>query len=468
MYSKQYRFLKSARTERNPFLSTAECLSWLLERQRLNRFEVKSIPFAAMQQWSFEPQTGNLVHETGKFFSIEGIHVTTNYGPVSEWSQPIINQPEVGILGILVKEFDGVLYCLMQAKMEPGNIHMVQLAPTVQATKSNYTQVHQGSKTRYIEYFVDRSRAKVLVDVLQSEQGARFLRKRNRNMIIEVTEDLDVHQDFCWVSIGQLHKLLRHDNVVNMDARTVLACIPFLCPEINQLSETIDAAATSEQRFNQLLLQSIISDQSVYSIDDILSWFTNLKTYYDLIVTPIPLAEVQRWHRGRSRIFHETRQFFTVLAVAVTATNREVFHWHQPIVKPRHKGIVCFLTKQINGVLHFLVQAKVEPGNFDILEMAPTVQCITGSYQFKKPPFLEYVLNVHSKQVRFSTYQSEEGGRFYQEQNKNMIIEVEADFPLTVPDNYMWMTLNQMKELIRYNNYFNVEARSLISCLSFL
>ena len=32
----------------------------------------------------------------------------------------------------------------MQAKVEPGNINSIQLSPTLQATRSNYTKAHGG------------------------------------------------------------------------------------------------------------------------------------------------------------------------------------------------------------------------------------------------------------------------------------------------------------------------------------
>ena len=53
-----------------------------------------------------------------------------------------------------------MLHCLMQAKMEPGNVNPLQLSPTVQATRSNYTQVHRGTGTRYLEYFVGPTAAR--------------------------------------------------------------------------------------------------------------------------------------------------------------------------------------------------------------------------------------------------------------------------------------------------------------------
>jgi oxidase EvaA len=144
---------------------------WWSERARSNRFNVTPIAFDDLGSWHFDPDTGNLAHASGKFFTIEGLHVRSSYGPVGEWSQPVINQPEIGILGIIVKNVDGVPHCLMQAKMEPGNVNTLQLSPTVQATRSNYTRVHQGGSTRYLEYFAGPVRGRVLVDVLQSEQG---------------------------------------------------------------------------------------------------------------------------------------------------------------------------------------------------------------------------------------------------------------------------------------------------------
>jgi oxidase EvaA len=81
---------------------------------------------------------------------------------------------------------------------------------------------------------------------------------------------------------------------------------------------------------------------------------------------------------------------------------------------------------------------------------------------------LDYVLTAKPEQIRLSSYQSEEGGRFYREQNHNLIIEADDNFSEEVPENYIWMTLNQMLSFIQYNNYLNVEARSLISCIRFV
>jgi oxidase EvaA len=428
-----------------------------------------------MENWYFESDTGNLVHSSRKFFSIEGLSAKTNWGAIGEWDQPIINQPEVGILGIVVKKFDGILHFLMQAKIEPGNVNIVQLSPTVQATESNFTQVHKGKKTKYLEYFLDRSKGKILIDQLQSEQGARFLKKRNRNVIVEVDEDIPLHDNFCWLTLGQIKKMMRFDNVVNMDTRTVIASIPFGTYnfDILALHEVIGCFLHSRTGFQSDLFASFLDNKRfLFSIDEIFSWLTRLKAKYKIEAKKIPLRDLRKWRKDSRQIFHESGNFFSVRALSVNIDGREVRRWMQPILKPSGKGICAFLAKKINGVYHFLVQAKVEVGNLDVLELAPTVQCVTNSYDRylsdTKPPFLDYVLSVNPKNIRFSSIQSEEGGRFYHEQNRNIIIEVDDDFPLDVHKNYIWMTLNQIAEFIKFNNYLNIQARSLIACLSFI
>ena len=180
------------------------------------------------------------------------------------------------------------------------------------------------------------------------------------------------------------------------------------------------------------------------------------------------------WKKDKNSIYHVAHKYFSVIAVKAEIDNREVRCWTQPMIKSAQEGIIAFIIKKINGVYHFLIQAKLESGNFDIIELAPTVQCLTGNY---RKGFNEYEVNfiayaLHPEQnnatVRYSTFQSEEGGRFYQEQNKNMIIEVGNNFKEDVPNEYIWMTLNQLKTFIKFNNYLNVQARSLLSAVKFI
>jgi len=445
--------------------SLTDLQAWIECRNQEVEVQVEKIPFSHLHGWKIDSD-GCIRHETGKFFSIEGIHVKTDVGFVAEWDQPIINQPEVGYLGILTKEIDGCLYFLMQAKIEPGNVNCVQISPTLQATKSNYTQQHKGKEPAYLDYFINANPNQILLDQLQSEQGARFQRKRNRNIIIKVDEDVPVLEDFAWMTLAQIKELMHHDNMVNMDTRTVLAGIDFT-QYLTPLSP-IDEMSS----FGRAMLQSAKIHEGYQTMNEHLSWLTKLKALSDLEVIPKNVKDLNGWMLKENELSRPDGKFFKVIGVNVTISNREVASWCQPLVQPMQQGICAFIIKKIGDIYHFLVHAKLECGNFDVFELAPSVQCLTGNLQQTPknqwPAFAEYVLNIRPEQIKYDALQSEEGGRFYHEQNRNMIVEVGDEFSIEIPDDYHWMTLGQIFEFLRFNNYINIQARSLIAAIKYV
>ncbi len=447
---------------RDAVMSMADFHSWFNARARANSFRVDRIPFADLSGWEFEPDSGNLVHVSGRFFSVEGLRVRTDRPWVSEWTQPIIVQPEIGVLGILVKRFGGVLHCLMQAKMEPGNINGLQISPTVQATRSNYTKVHGGAATKYMAYFRPDSRARVLFDGLQSEQGSWFLHKRNRNIVVETEDDVALDEDFCWLTLDQIHRLLRMDHMVNMDSRTVLSCLP---PALTR-TENRD----NGDSFGDAVLRSLSGHgQAVHDPGRILSWLTEVRARQELVQRRVPLKEVVEdgWRLGPEVIDHRDGKYFDVVAVAVQASNREVTAWTQPLVAPRQSGLLALLVKRIGGTLHALVQARSDAGTLNIAELTATVHCQPGNYadapEEHRPPYLDYALAAPASRVRLDVVHSEEGGRFYHAQNRYLVIEVEDDFAAEPDDRYLWTTLNQLMSLLSHSNYLTVELRSLMA-----
>lgn len=94
---------------------------WFAEAGERTYTRARRIPLDALEGWHTDAHTGDLVHDRGSFFSVGGLDVTAPDGPVPRWAQPVLHQPETGILGLLVKDFGGVPHYLMQAKPEPGN-----------------------------------------------------------------------------------------------------------------------------------------------------------------------------------------------------------------------------------------------------------------------------------------------------------------------------------------------------------
>jgi oxidase EvaA len=458
---------------------TAIFHNWLESRKLSTHFNVAKIPLNKLDQWHFSAGMENIYHSSGKFFRIEGIKVKTNFGKKSQWEQPIINQPEIGILGLISKVFNGIRYFLIQAKIEPGNINGIQISPTLQATKSNFTQVHKGKLPPYLEYFIIKNKSIVLLDQLQAEQGGRFLKKRNRNIVIEVREEIEIFDDFYWLSLGEIKKLLSIDNMVNMDARSVLSIIPIIDDEIvnkfninkKLLNDFTNEHNLSLQGFNKDIVQSCCSISKPYkTINELISWYTDQKTKYFIEVEKTPLSKLDGWKITPNAILN-SEQYFSVIGVKVEAGTREVTQWSQPLIEDENIGLLGFILKKINGVIHFLVQAKVEPGNIDIIDLSPSVSCSNLDFIIRskdQPTFLKYFSDLNLNQiVHYNTLQSEEGGRFYKVQNRNMIVEIPENEELDIPDNFIWMTLNQMMDFMKFS-MFNIEARSLIASLSFI
>lgn len=447
--------------------SVEQFFKWLEERSKANEFYVERIDLRDLDKWRFAEDSGNLVHETGKFFSIEGIKVNTSFGNVNIWEQVIINQPEVGILGIITKMIDNERHFLLQAKMEPGNINILQLSPTLQATKSNYKLEHKGKSPLYLEYFIDKTKAKIVVDQLQSEQGGRFLRKRNRNMIVEVTEDIPVYEDYIWLTLGQVKKLMQYDNLMNMDARSVISCIPF--HKAADFAE-INGSENGRTLLDSAMIASLSSDEDdIYSFTEQLSWIIDQKLGYSLTVESVNLNTLTDWVIGSDRVYHKSLPLFEVIGVDVRAGNREVGSWKQPMIADYNTGLIGFIVKEINNKYYFLVQAKLEPGNIDIVDMAPTISCSNYlSYVDKEsaPLFYNKFLDVKPENIIYDKLLSEEGGRFYHLQNRYMIIrDNELDLESMEP-NYRFMTLEHMLTIAE-QGYFNIESRGLFACIDF-
>lgn len=460
-------FFKSLLDKDNILSSTDYALNWIKEQNDKVNVQIEQISFKNLKDWYFDENS--LRHQSGKFFTIDGIDVYTNYGKINHWQQPIINQPEIGYLGIIAQEINGILHFLMQAKIEPGNINYVQLSPTLQATKSNYSKVHKGKSPAYLEYFQNAKKEQILFDQLQSEQGARFLKKRNRNIIIQVEEEIKVLDNFIWLTLSQIKDLMKYDNVVNMDTRTVISGIPLG----DFSSESIDLISQFNKDISSTFLKSLATDaNSFHTLNEIILFITDLKCKYELDVKKVPLSELKNWVIDKHTIHHNENKYFEIIATNIQIGNREVVNWSQPMVKPVQEGICAFVCKKIKGIVHFAVQAKLECGNFDIIELAPTVQCLTGNYNTssskERLPFLEYVLNVEKEKVIFDTYQSEEGGRFYREQNRSMIVLAGDEIDDELPENFIWMTFGQLQTFMKYNNYINIQARSLLSAISFI
>ena len=230
-----YELIRSWNAKEGNVNSTKDILDWVDKRNKTLKVDIKKVPFPKDGFWFFDEKDGFIRNKNNSFFQLSGFRQTDGDKVICE--QPMIIQNEIGYLGIICKMINGTLNFLMQAKIEPGNVNVIQISPTIQATKSNFTQAHGGKAPAYLEFFSHASDYDIIIDQIQSEQSSRFFRKRNRNILIYVGDaEVEVLDSHKWMTLGQIKELMKYPNLVNMDTRTVLSCIPFsiIKPEENE------------------------------------------------------------------------------------------------------------------------------------------------------------------------------------------------------------------------------------------
>lgn len=232
IYSHTPEFMFESLRDWSQLHSLDEVKQWFLTKKEASKLLVEDIPLNKMSGWRTDKETGNISHISGDFFTIHGVRVSTNSRevPVS-WDQPIIEQVgyDGGLLGIIRKRVNGAPHYLCQVKEEPGNYGKVQISPTLQATFANLNQVHGGSKPKFSDIFLNRYSLEgitVLFDAWLAEDGGRLYLKRNKGILMEVDESIDVaipNDNFIWLSLYQIKQLLREDAWVNPHLRGIIA-----------------------------------------------------------------------------------------------------------------------------------------------------------------------------------------------------------------------------------------------------
>lgn len=214
------------------FHTLEEVKTWFVNKRETSTLEVTDIPMNDVNGWYTDKNTGDISHSSGDFFTIHGVRVTSKTREVEvTWDQPILEQVgyDGGLLGIVRKRFDGIPHYLCEAKEEPGNYGKAQISPTLQATFANLNQAHGGRKPHFSELFINRKENPdiiILFDSWLAEDGGRLHLKRNRGILVEVPEkiELDLPNDnFIWLSLYQIKQLLKEDAWINPHVRGIMA-----------------------------------------------------------------------------------------------------------------------------------------------------------------------------------------------------------------------------------------------------
>mgnify|MGYP003135681472 CR=1 FL=1 len=238
----------------------------------------------------------------------------------------------------------------------------------------------------------------------------------------------------------------------------------FLKNQILKLIEEPDK--NDEQRLDQFL--ECINKSS---IDGVLNWLENIKANLPAEVTEMNLNEVNDgwvFNQETGNLEHKTGGFFKVIGVRTETSIRESGKgWNQPMVDQGTEASVVGLVKHNNK---YLIEAKFEPGNYGEVLLSPTLQVtydnLNKLHSGRKPLYSEYFDGtiVVGIDVKFEHWYPEDGGRFYKKRVKNMLVEIDNEIK-NIPQNFIWLTMYQLKELLKLDNIMNPHLRSIISYL---
>ena len=204
----------------------SQILKWVKERQKKIKTVSKIINLNQCSDWHFD-KNKNLYHKSKQFFKVKGVQTSGAIGrEVRSWTQPILTQKHGGVLAFIsrqTKKF-GTQF-LIDAKIEPGDDSVIKISPTFQATQSNMNRAHGGKRPKFYDIVIKNKGAELIYYTIHNEEGARFWKKSNWNVIVKLKDPFDKRiegANYKWVSLKQIKKLAMKNRLVNPFVKTIL------------------------------------------------------------------------------------------------------------------------------------------------------------------------------------------------------------------------------------------------------
>jgi len=436
--------------------------AWIARRRAASQWRVEPIAFGQCAHWVLTD--GVLRHASGRFFSVKGLCCVEGPPHLKGLGQPIIDQPEVGMLGFVVRRAASGWQWLLQAKTEPGNVGGTQIGPSVQATQSNYQQVHGGKPTPMIELFrTGQAVQRLFVDVEQSEQGDRFDGKYNRNVVVQVDPAFEAPADgaWRWFAASVVRAALARDFTLNTDTRSVLCC--------SDWSLLNDEGRPPFVRWEGLagwgagLLASFAAPLPHSGLDAARAKLAQARSAGPWRMRGVPLDALAGWHQTPMEYASDDPSIDPVVRMyRVHAADREVTDWCQPLLTNRAQGRAVLVCARRQGVLQFLLPPRTEPGFAERAQFGPSL--LTGPGH-ANPPGLLAAIDDASSIEHLGVLQSDEGGRFKDSVARYQIVELTARQAAEFDPHGAWVTLSAIGAMTRLRGMMSNELRSCVSLL---
>ena len=108
------------------------------------------------------------------------------------------------------------------------------------------------------------------------------------------------------------------------------------------------------------------------------NWIKKQKKISDMVVSKVDINDTNGWILDSKKIYNKKKNFFSILPFSFNI-NKKKF-WNQPLIIQKEVGILGILKKRYKSTDYYLLQAKIEPGNTDNIQLSPTVQATKSNY----------------------------------------------------------------------------------------
>ena len=201
-------------------------LKWVKARQKKVKTVSKLINLNQCKDW-FLDKNNNLFHKSQQFFKVKGVETKGAAGrEVKSWTQPILTQKHGGVLAFISRQTKkyGTQF-LIDVRIEPGDDSILKISPSFQATQSNMNRAHGGKRPKFYDIVIQNKGAELIYYTIHNEEGARFWKKSNWNVIVKLKNPNDRRikgDNYRWVSFKQIKKLALKNRYVNPFVKTIL------------------------------------------------------------------------------------------------------------------------------------------------------------------------------------------------------------------------------------------------------
>jgi len=222
------------------------------------------------------------------------------------------------------------------------------------------------------------------------------------------------------------------------------------------------------------LVEHTMCTNTFHELIDVEKWYEDVVTKLETKVEIIDINDCENWKTDKNgNIQHSTNKFFKIIGVKVSnSSSREVGNkgWSQPIIAETTQdgGLLGLVRSNINGLPHYLVEAKFEPGNVNFVQLSPTLQAtfsnINKAHGGVQPNYLDIFndYETNEKDYIFKQWFSEDGGRLFNKRNLGLVKNVKYEDIVDIQENFYWISLYQIRQFLSKGPYVNPHLARLI------